>query len=197
MVALADYAGREQAYVKHIFLESYLESLVFKTASVFNHIVYVDGFAGPWQSASERFEDTSFGIALSALRKAKDAWKKQGRTVEMTALLVERDPQAYARLATIPAKYPDIAIKTYPTDFIRILQQCGLAVAQRRQQLRLVALFVGGLPLRECCAPAEIDGLTAGGAEFEATHVERCCGLPVAEVGYQSGQIAARSSRAH
>src|SRR3954470_361538 len=102
MVALADYAGREQAYVKHVFLESYLESLVFKTASAFTHIVYVDGFAGPWQSANERFEDTSFGIALSALRKAKDAGKKLGRTVKMTALLVEREPQAYARLATIP-----------------------------------------------------------------------------------------------
>jgi hypothetical protein len=34
----------------------------------------------------------------------------------------------------------------------------------------------------QCCAPAEIDGMTAGGAEFEATHVERCGGLPVAEI---------------
>ena len=73
-----------------------------------------------------------------------------------------------------------------------ILQLRGLAVAQRRKQLRLVALFVGGLPLRECCAPAEIDGLAAGGAEFEATHVERCGGLPVAEVGHQGGQIGPR-----
>lgn len=121
MVSLGDYAGREQAYVKHVFLERYLESLVFKTASTFQHIVYVDGFAGPWQSTSERFEDTSFGIALNALRRAKEAWKRNGREVKMTALLVERDPIAYARLAAIPPKYPDIAINTYNNNFISLV----------------------------------------------------------------------------
>src|SRR5258706_9068294 len=98
MVALQDYAGREQSYVKHVFLERYLELLIFKTASHYNHIVYVDGFAGPWQSANEQFDDTSFGIALHALRRAKETWKKTGRTVKMTALLVEKRPKAYARL---------------------------------------------------------------------------------------------------
>jgi hypothetical protein len=75
MVALSDYTGREQSYVKHVFLERYLERLVHKTASVYPHIVYVDGFAGPWQSANEKFDDTSFGIALNALRSAKASWK--------------------------------------------------------------------------------------------------------------------------
>jgi hypothetical protein len=78
MVSLDDYAGREQSYVKHVFLESYLEALVHKTASKYSHIVYVDGFAGPWQSANERFQDTSFGIALNALRRAKGSWKEIG-----------------------------------------------------------------------------------------------------------------------
>ena len=76
-----DYAGREQAYVKHIFLERYLEALIFKTASTYTHIVYVDGFAGPWQSANERFDDTSFGIALNALRSAKESGRKPARGV--------------------------------------------------------------------------------------------------------------------
>ena len=74
-----------------------------------------------------------------------------------------------------------------------IVQLRGLAVAEWRKQLRLVALFVGGLPLRECRTPAEIDRLTAGGAEFEAAHVERGGGLPVAEVGHQCGQIGPRN----
>jgi hypothetical protein len=39
MVSLEDYTGREQSYVKHVFLESYLEVLVHKTASVYPHIV--------------------------------------------------------------------------------------------------------------------------------------------------------------
>ena len=32
MVAFSDYAGREQSYVKHVFLENYLELLVHKIA---------------------------------------------------------------------------------------------------------------------------------------------------------------------
>ena len=71
MVSLADYAGREQAYVKHVFLERYLEVLALKTASTYDHIVYVDGYAGPWQSANERFEDTSFRHRLERPAKGE------------------------------------------------------------------------------------------------------------------------------
>ena len=123
MVALGDYAGREQAYVKHVFLERYLEALIFKTASTYNHIVYVDGFAGPWQSANEEFADTSFGIALHALRRAKVTWKNAGRIVRMSAFLVEKHPTAYKKLASIPPRFPDIELKTYPNDFIGIVPQ--------------------------------------------------------------------------
>jgi hypothetical protein len=95
MITLSDYNGREQSYVKHVFLENYLNRLVHKTASSYTHIVYVDGFAGPWQSASELFEDTSFGIALNVLSSAKASWKKHGREVKMSAFLVERSAKAY------------------------------------------------------------------------------------------------------
>lgn len=121
MVAIQDYQGREQAYVKHVFLERYLERLVHKTASSYDHIVYVDGFAGPWQSASEQFQDTSFGIALHALRQAKATWKATGRDVKMSAYLVEQDSVAYGRLAGIVARYPDIEVKTYHDDFLKAL----------------------------------------------------------------------------
>jgi three-Cys-motif partner protein len=121
MVDLSDYRGREQSYVKHVFLESYLERLVHKTASAYSHIVYVDGFAGPWQSANETFEDTSFGIALNALRRAKSSWKERSRDVRMSAFLVERDPDAFKRLAQVSERYRDIAVKTYEADFISVL----------------------------------------------------------------------------
>jgi three-Cys-motif partner protein len=118
MVSLSDYTGREQAYVKHTFLENYLEGLFFKTASIYSHIVYVDGFAGPWQSANEQFEDTSFGIALNTLRRVREAWPN----VQMTALLVERDPAAVARLQTVRERYRNIVgIKTYPADFVSVV----------------------------------------------------------------------------
>jgi three-Cys-motif partner protein len=121
MIALSDYAGREQSYVKHVFLERYLERLVHKTASAYPHIVYLDGFAGPWQSANERFEDTSFGIALSALRRAKASWKARGRSVKMSAYLVERDADAFKKLSQVPGSYPDVAIKTYEADFLAVI----------------------------------------------------------------------------
>lgn len=120
MVSLRDYAGREQSYVKHVFIESYLERLIHKTASTFLQIAYIDGFAGPWQSSNERFEDTSFGIALNALQRAKSSWKAT-RDVRMSAFLVERDESAYQRLTSIAPRYPDIAIKTYPAKFLTVL----------------------------------------------------------------------------
>jgi three-Cys-motif partner protein len=121
MITLADYAGREQSYVKHVLLESYLEKLVHKIASRYDHVAYVDGFAGPWLSASEKFEDTSFGIALNALRSAKATWKQYGRDVKMSAFLVERDKTAHSRLAQVPARYPDVMIKTHCADFLNVV----------------------------------------------------------------------------
>ncbi|MGB7949776.1 MAG: three-Cys-motif partner protein TcmP, partial [Candidatus Binatia bacterium] len=123
MVSLSDYVGREQSYVKHVFLETYLEALVHKTASTFPHILYVDGFAGPWQSANEKLEDTSFGIALNALRRAKGSWKKRQRDVFMSAYLVERDPTAYKQLTSITPQYPDITIRTYNDNFMTALSK--------------------------------------------------------------------------
>jgi hypothetical protein len=140
MVSLADYAGREQAYVKHVFLERYLEVLALKTASTYDHIVYVDGYAGPWQSANERFEDTSFVIALNALRRAKETWQNSRRDVRMTALLVERDPKAHAKLATLQDRYPDITIKTYQADFIWSRRPRGITMTDRTTKLLLAMI---------------------------------------------------------
>jgi three-Cys-motif partner protein len=122
MLSLEDYKGREQSYVKHIFLARYLEALVHKTASVYPHIVYVDGFAGPWRSANVDFHDTSFGIALNALRKAKASWKAM-RDVKMSAILVERDPEAYTQLANVSNRFPEITVKTYAGDFLSKLSE--------------------------------------------------------------------------
>lgn len=122
MVSLKDYAGREQAYVKHVFLERYLTRLVHKVASTYDHIVYIDGFAGPWQNSNERFEDTSFGIALAVMRKAKESWRPR-RDVGMSAFLVESDIAAYRQLAEVPKRYPDINVTTYHGRFLGFLPQ--------------------------------------------------------------------------
>jgi three-Cys-motif partner protein len=120
VIRFENYAGREQAYVKHVFLESYLERLAHKVASRYLEIVYVDRFAGPWQSANENFDDTSFGIGLNALRRAKASWKEK-REVRISAFLVERELGPYQQLARIPQWYPDITIKTYQADFLAVM----------------------------------------------------------------------------
>lgn len=128
---LANYEGREQAYVKHHFLANYVESLVFKVASVYPEVVYVDGFSGPWKDQGEKFEDTSFGIALQALRRAKAAWAKLGRPdVKMTALLVEKDADPFSRLQDIIPLYPDITIRTFNADFVAIVPELLRAIPQ-------------------------------------------------------------------
>ena len=129
---LANYEGREQAYVKHHLLADYVESLVFKVANAYSEVVYVDGFSGPWKDQGEKFEDTSFGIALEALRRAKDAWAKLGRPdVAMTALLVEKDPDAYARLQEIRHLYPEISIRTFNGDFVEVVPDLLNAIPPR------------------------------------------------------------------
>lgn len=114
------YAGREQAMVKHHFLKHYLESLIHKIASAYGEIIYVDGFSGPWQHQGERFEDTSFGIALQALTDAKRSWANMAhkpKQVRMTAHLVERNPAAFARLGELKALFPNVEIVTHEGDF--------------------------------------------------------------------------------
>jgi three-Cys-motif partner protein len=113
----ASYQGREQAFVKHYLLETYLDRLFHKTGRSFDKIVYVDGYSGPWQSQGQNFNDTSFGIALSALSKAKTSWASYGRFIEVEAHLVEKSITAYRELETITAKYPDVIIRTHHGDF--------------------------------------------------------------------------------
>jgi three-Cys-motif partner protein len=115
------YEGRGPAQVKHHFLKNYLGRLVHKTASVFDEIVYVDGYAGPWQSKSDRYEDTSFGIALEELTKAKASWKMlNGRDVRMSALLVEKDIKAFDQLGNLQTLFPDVEISPHKGEFIRL-----------------------------------------------------------------------------
>ncbi|KQX20697.1 MULTISPECIES: three-Cys-motif partner protein TcmP [unclassified Sphingomonas] len=129
---LANYLGREQAYVKHHFLADYVERLVFKVASAYRDVVYIDGFSGPWKDQGQSFEDTSFGIALEALRKAKAEWKRiKGIDVTMTALLVERDSDAYRRLQEVISLYPDIQIRTFPGEFVPLIDDLIKAIPPR------------------------------------------------------------------
>lgn len=124
----ANYTGREQAYVKHFLLDTYLEALIHKIASRYDHIVYVDGFSGPWQTIGADYQDTSFGIALRSLRSARDAWKQMGREVRMTAHLVERSRRAYTELEKLPLRFHDIEVVPHHGDFVAIARDIAKLV---------------------------------------------------------------------
>jgi three-Cys-motif partner protein len=110
-VDVAHYAGREQAFVKHTFLDKYLPALVGKVCSRYDEFVYIDGFAGPWKSAAgENFEDTSFGIALNHMTSQRLLYLSRGRDVRMRAFLVEKDPASFAQLEQAAARYPKIEV---------------------------------------------------------------------------------------
>lgn len=150
MPSLDDYVDREQAYVKHVFLERYLEALFHKTGNAYNHIVYVDGFAGPWQSADENFEDTSFGIALCALRKSKATLQAQrGRNVRMTALLVERRQTSHAQLLTLQPRFQDVEIKAYHGGFIETVPALLQAIPRNAFAFFLIDPKGWGIPLEK------------------------------------------------
>ncbi len=92
------YRGREQTYLKHFFLERYLERVAYNILSFKTNFVYVDGFSGPWKSEDEAFEDTSFVIALNELRIIRDGLEQLDRQVNMRCLFVEKNPEVFAQL---------------------------------------------------------------------------------------------------
>jgi three-Cys-motif partner protein len=107
----AHYLGREQAFVKHTFLNAYLPSLMGKVCSWCDEFVYVDGFAGPWQSsAGEKFDDTSFGIALNHMTALRLRYLGNRRHVKMRAFLVEKDASSFAQLQEAIKQFPKIEV---------------------------------------------------------------------------------------
>lgn len=110
-INFSHYEGREQAFVKHTFLDRYLPALIGKICSKYDEFVYIDGFAGPWKSAAgENFDDTSFGIALNHMTAQRIFYLRKGRDIKMRAFLVEKDANSFAQLEMAAKRFPKIEI---------------------------------------------------------------------------------------
>jgi len=101
------YAGREQSQTKHEMLRRYLESFAQIIGSHWQSITYVDGFSGPWNSVASDFSDSSFGIALQELRKARTKLSERGHRPRIRCFFVERDKTAYTTLASFASSQND------------------------------------------------------------------------------------------
>lgn len=111
------YKGREQTYLKHFFLERYLERVTYNIGSFANEFVYVDGFSGPWKSGDEALDDTSFMIAIKKLREVRDGLAKVGRTPKIRCMFVEKEPGPYRALEAAVRDVTDIQIETLNGEF--------------------------------------------------------------------------------
>lgn len=126
------YKGREQTYVKHLFLERYLQQVAYNILSFKNDFIYVDGFSGPWRSKDEDFSDTSFFIAVETLRGVREAMKEKGRKqCQVRCVFVEKDPQPFAELESFVSTVPDIPIEPIHEEFEKTIPRLVSLIGQR------------------------------------------------------------------
>ena len=134
----ANYAGREQALVKHSLLKAYLEALMMimglSTAAKSGgevELCFVDCFAGPWQAPDEDLSGTSIALSLQILTDCKSSLAKLGVSTKMRALYVEKDKAAFSRLKVFLGRQAGGPVEAtcFQGDFLdlrpAILQWCG------------------------------------------------------------------------
>jgi len=114
------YQGREQSFIKHLFLQKYLENAAYKLfqgrSPVFN---FVDAFAGPWRNSdSESLSDTSFALALATLDNVRRILAKLGHpNLRIRFRFCERNPESLAKLQAFAAGKTEFDIKVFSGAF--------------------------------------------------------------------------------
>lgn len=130
------YKGREQTYLKHFFLEKYLQRVAFHIGYFYPRFVYVDGFSGPWRAQGEDLSDTSFRIALDQLNYVQTglAAPPHHKHPTVEAIFIEKDPVAFVALQQAVTEYKG-TIKvtplpgTFEANIPKIIQRIGKAFA--------------------------------------------------------------------
>lgn len=92
------YKGKEQSFIKHRLLETYLERLFMIIGQHENRIRYVDCFAGPWNTESDDLKYTSPAISLRLMKGCQESLEKQGKNVRFQALFIEKNMESYKKL---------------------------------------------------------------------------------------------------
>ncbi len=103
-VDLSNYDGREQAYVKHSLLDEYLPELAYRIGRTWDSLSYIDGFAGPWKTHDPDHADSSFAVAIDALRRSQRGLRDaHARGLNVMCVLVEKDTVAFGQLQSFAA----------------------------------------------------------------------------------------------
>jgi three-Cys-motif partner protein len=114
-----EYTEREQSGIKHFALQHYLEAATRIIGSHWSGFSYVDCCAGPWESRSLDYSDTSFGIATKVLKEANQYLHSRGKISRFRALLIEEKQEPFERLAAFASQSSDqnIQIEAKNWDF--------------------------------------------------------------------------------
>ena len=117
---IENYQGREQSFIKHLFLNKYLESAAYKLfqgrSPVFN---FVDAFAGPWRvSDMDKYSDASFSQAIETLDAVRRSLLDMGRPgLKVRFRFCERNPASVAKLQQFAAQKPEFDIRVFSGAF--------------------------------------------------------------------------------
>lgn len=117
---IEDYQGREQSFIKHLFLNKYLEAAAYKLfqgrSPVFN---FVDAFAGPWRvSDTNMYSDASFSQAIETLETVRSSLIGMGRTgLKVRFHFCERNPASVAKLKEFAAQKSEFDIQVFSGAF--------------------------------------------------------------------------------
>jgi three-Cys-motif partner protein len=126
-----DYIGREQTFIKHNLLKSYLERLFMIVGKYQESISYVDCFAGPWQEGRDDLRDTSIAISLNIMKKCQEGLSQFGKNVQFNALYIEKDKESFDKLESFLSKneWNKMNVKALHGEFHElrdhILKWCG------------------------------------------------------------------------
>jgi three-Cys-motif partner protein len=110
------YYNREQSAVKQYILREYLLPFAL-VVGTFSDISYIDCCAGPWESRTEDFKDTSFANAVRALSGAKERLAEFGHSPTISCLFIEEDQQAYDNLTKFCSTVAQIEAEPLQGDF--------------------------------------------------------------------------------
>ena len=116
---MENYHGREQSFIKHLFLTQYLKSLSFKIfqgrSRVFN---FIDAFAGPWNTSASDYSDASFEQSLRTLASVREAIDPEFNLgLQIRLCLCEKRPNAIQALERYGQDRQGFAIRVFPGNF--------------------------------------------------------------------------------
>lgn len=133
-VDLSNYGGREQAYVKHSLLDDYLPQLAYRIGRTWDSLTYIDGFAGPWKTHDPEHADSSFSVAIDALRRSQRGLRDTyGRELNVMCVLVEKITTAFGQLQKFAASEtnPQFEIHALHGEFVKKIPTINQLVKAR------------------------------------------------------------------